>query len=248
MRVAFGLMPLLVISTVAVAENPTVIVQRDDSKATIEQGANTEVEKLEREAIALIRAKRSAEALPILDAAIAAEDKSHADEKRQIFCSRAMIDALVYAAMGAKMKRDTLVLGPTWANVLFLKGFVLVDVGRAEDAKPFFDRAIELSPLNAQYLAELGEWNKSRKEWTQAFELFQRASDAAEFAPDDDMKNFEKRRALRGMGYVLIEQGKLDEAERFYRQCLKLDPSDSIAKAELAYIREQKAKLKTPTS
>jgi tetratricopeptide (TPR) repeat protein len=44
------------------------------------------------------------------------------------------------------------------------------------------------------------------------------------------------------MGWILVERGKLDEAEALYRQCLELNPDDSHAKAELDYIAQQRAK------
>jgi Tfp pilus assembly protein PilF len=43
-------------------------------------------------------------------------------------------------------------------------------------------------------------------------------------------------RSCRGIGFVLTEQGKLDESEANYRRCLTLDPNDQKSKDELAYI------------
>ena len=48
------------------------------------------------------------------------------------------------------------------------------------------------------------------------------------------------------MAYLLlVERGKLDEAEEKYQQCISANPNDSKAKAELDYVREQKAKRKS---
>ena len=66
---------------------------------------------------------------------------------------------------------------------------------------------------------------------------------AAKLAPDDTRSD-ELGRARRGQGYVLVELGKLDEAEKKYQQCLAANPNDANAKAELQYVREQKAKGK----
>jgi tetratricopeptide (TPR) repeat protein len=52
-------------------------------------------------------------------------------------------------------------------------------------------------------------------------------------------------RARRGIGYVLVELGKLDEAEKKYQQCLADNPKDSRAAAELEYVRNLKAKRKS---
>jgi hypothetical protein len=50
------------------------------------------------------------------------------------------------------------------------------------------------------------------------------------------------RCARRGQGYVLVEPGKLDEAEEKYQQCIAANPNDSKAKAELDYVRKRKEK------
>lgn len=123
----------------------------------------------------------------------------------------------------------------------FVKGFALVDLGRADDAKPYFDKAIALAPMNAQYLAERGEWYKSRKDWAHAYEDYESASSAAEFSPDG-RKNAEKARALRGLGFVRIEQGELKEAERLYKESLRYQPDNAGARSELDLIKSLKSK------
>ena len=51
----------------------------------------------------------------------------------------------------------------------------------------------------------------------------------------------QKGAALRGMGFALIEQGKLDEAEKKYKESLKADPDNKLALSELEYIKKLKA-------
>lgn len=49
---------------------------------------------------------------------------------------------------------------------------------------------------------------------------------------------------LRRKGYALIELNRWDEAEEAYKESLKLDPKNQIAKGELTFIKQQKKKLK----
>jgi hypothetical protein len=42
------------------------------------------------------------------------------------------------------------------------------------------------------------------------------------------------------VGYVLVELRRLDEAEKKYEQCLKENPKDKKAAAELEYVRRLK--------
>jgi tetratricopeptide (TPR) repeat protein len=189
----------------------------------------------------LIAGGKPAEAIEVLDSIIADQEKAHPGETRQVYCARSPAELLLYTGMGAKAGRDTVVLGPDWSMAIFLKGFALIDLGRRDEAKPLFDRAVAMSPMNAQFLGELAEWHKNRREWAEAYKLFERARLASEFSPEDT-KSHDLRRGMRGMGFVLIEQGRLDEAEALFRKCLELEPNDAGAKTELRYIEEQRAK------
>jgi Flp pilus assembly protein TadD len=125
-----------------------------------------------------------------------------------------------------------------------MKAYALQDLRRLNDAKATLQQALKLSPFNSQYLAELGQIYTLEKDWPQAMKAFEEAEDNANLAPDGSRAD-ELGRARRGQGYVLVELGKLDEAEEKYRQCIAANPNDSKAKAELEYVREQKAKEKS---
>ena len=198
--------------------------------------------RLDRVAV-LIKERKPGEAIAILDQLLAEEERAHAGEGRRIMSARSSAETLMYALEGATENRETVVVGPTWSMAVFLKGFALIDLGRADEAKPLLEKAVEMAPMNSQFLAELGEWHKGRRQWTEAYALFERAADATGISPEA-LQRAEKGRALRGMGFVLIEQGRLGEAEKVFRKCLKLDPNDQSAKNELQYIREQRARPK----
>jgi tetratricopeptide (TPR) repeat protein len=194
----------------------------------------------------LISGRKPAEAIAVLDRIIADQEKANRGEVRQVYCARSTTESLLYAGMGAKAGKSVVVLGPDWSMAIFLKGFALIDLNRSDEAKPWFEKAIAMSPMNAQFLGELGEWYKNRRDWAQAYALFERARGAASFSPPD-MKDHDERRGMRGMGFVLIEQGRLDEAEALFRKCLEMDPDDAGAKQELQYIAEQRAKAPRTT-
>src|SRR3954451_4003425 len=113
----------------------------------------------------LIEAHQPDKAIALLDPVIAAEDKAHAGETRQIYCAASMTETLAYTTRGAKEHKAVVVYGPEWSMAIFLKGFALIDLGRRDDAKVQLDRALALSPLNAQFLGELGEWYKGARDW-----------------------------------------------------------------------------------
>jgi tetratricopeptide (TPR) repeat protein len=223
------------------AQNPPApgyaiqVTSKSGDTSTIDQGRDPLADKTEH-AAGLIKDGKPADAVAILDEVIGAEEATHKGDQRMMFAARSLTEAIVYSAIASRQKESAVVLDETWALAYFLKGFALVDLNRGEEAKAYFDRALGMAPMNAQYLAERGEWHKARKDWTSAYADFESASNAAEFSPDEQ-KSFEKRRALHGMAFVRTEQRQLNEAEKLLRQCLKIDPSDTVAKHELEYIK-----------
>ncbi|HEX4736719.1 MAG TPA: tetratricopeptide repeat protein [Allosphingosinicella sp.] len=189
----------------------------------------------------LIGAGKAADAVALLDALVASQEAQRKNDPRQTYCARSPAEALLYGVEAANEKKAAVVLPQSACYSIFLKGFALIDLNRPDDAKPYLERAVAMAPSNAHFLGELGEWYKNRHDWDQAWTFFQRANDAAALSPKD-RHTFDKTRAMRGMGFVLIERGRYDEAEALFRDCLKLNPDDNHAKKELAYIAEHRPK------
>lgn len=190
------------------------------------------------DAATLIRAGKWAEAINILDAVIADEESRHQDPSRQFFSARSLTEAVVYSGLAATQNRNSTILDESWAYAYFLRGFVLIDLGKADEAKPYFDKALALAPMNAQMLAERGEWHKSRRDWDNALTDFEAAQSAAELSPDRT-KITEQGRALRGIAFVKVEQSDFKGAEKWIKQAIKLNPADAKARAELEFIRSR---------
>lgn len=194
-----------------------------------------------RKAVIHIGLHQLDEALALIDPVIAAHDAQAQSEKRVIFSARSMPETLDYLLGATGRHEDSVVMPSSWGQALFLKAFVLIDLKRGDEAKLWLDRAVAISPENAHFLGELGEWYKARGRLDEATAVFRRAESAADFSPDE-LKSFETARAMRGVAWVAVEQGKLDEAEAIYRQCLAMNKSDQMAQNELAYIAQQKLK------
>ncbi|MDB5687588.1 MAG: diguanylate cyclase/phosphodiesterase domain [Rhizorhabdus sp.] len=188
-----------------------------------------------------ISQRRFDDALAVLDPMIAAHDAQAAGEKRRIFSARSLAETMEYMLGAANNHEDSVVMSYTWGNALYLKGFVLIELQRVDEAKLFLERAVTLSPNNAKFLGELGEWYKTRGRLDEAEAMFKRAEIVSGFSPDE-LKLPEKTRAMRGVAWVAVERGRLDEADAIYRECLALNPDDQMAKSERAYIAQQRLK------
>ena len=183
----------------------------------------------------------SDEALAGFDKVIALYEDSFKDEKDKLYSARSKTEMLGYLLQAVNAGESAKVVSASWARAYYLKGYVLQDLHRIAEAKAALLRAVELAPENSQYLGELGSIYQIERNWPRALDVFQSAASASDYSPPK-LKNAELARAWRGMGYVLVELGQLDEAEKWYQKCLALDNNDARALAELRYVQERRAK------
>jgi tetratricopeptide (TPR) repeat protein len=184
--------------------------------------------------------KDPGQVIELLKPVIAAFEADHKDNPDTFFCASTPAETLMVLGTAAADKKDAVAIDGTYCDALFITGFSLIDLDRQDDAKAFLQNASDRAPYNGHYMNELAEWHKRKGDWQTAYALFDRASGLGEFAPSD-YKNEQTARALRGMGFSLIEMGKLDDAETKFKQSLKLEPKNPSAKHELQYIKEQRA-------
>jgi tetratricopeptide (TPR) repeat protein len=194
----------------------------------------------------LMRAGKLQEALVLADAVVQSYEDRYRRGKIQVFASRSPAEAQAYLnevgnkpAQG-KEATEAGVYPSTWGDAYYLKSFVLTEMKRAPEAKKAIEAAVALAPHNAAYRAELGQLLLKEKNWDEAAKEFKRAeADARVFSPTT-VRNRELARALRGQAFVMVEKKDLDGAEKMYNECLKIDPNDPVAKAELRYIAQKR--------
>jgi tetratricopeptide (TPR) repeat protein len=209
--------------------------------------------KLLQEARTLLDSRKPQAAIAKCDKVIALFKAHYRKRKEKVYCGRTPAENLGYLVKAAAAMNEgkfdagtkqAIVISSTWATAYFMKAFALAEMGNRPEAMSALKEAIVLSPWNSQYLSELGYLYAVKKDWAKALETYQAAEEHAALSPDDT-KAEELAKARRGVGYVLVELGKLDEAEKKYEQCLKEDPQDKKAAAELEYVRQRKARGKS---
>jgi tetratricopeptide (TPR) repeat protein len=188
----------------------------------------------------LLQQGKPAEAIDSLDKVIAHFEALRKDKTDLAYCARSPGESLAYLAQAAKDSTATSVYGSAWCDAYFLRGYALIELGRTAEARPALERAVQLAPREAHYRSELADLYAREKNWNEALAAFDASATVAEESVEKEHKNAELGRALRGKGYVLVELGRLDEAEAMYRRCLALDPADRKAMNELRYVQQRR--------
>jgi tetratricopeptide (TPR) repeat protein len=159
------------------------------------------------------------------------------NSNRKLFASRSPIETIYYMGLASAAKIDADALSPTCSQALYFKGYASLDLGQPEEAMQSIQKAIEWSPVNSRYLSELGHLYQLNKDWKKSLETFQQSEEYAEIFSPEDSKKDELARAKRGVGFNLIEMGRLEEAEAKFKECLALNKADKTALNELEYIK-----------
>ena len=192
---------------------------------------------------AAVKASKPAEALAIfagIDEKFAA---AYAAGPR-VYCSHNARETLVNMTRAAADNQDAISIGGTWCDAIYFEAYTLIDLGRPADAASELDRALKMSPDNPQYLNERAELLTQARHMDEALAMFKQAEAHHSYMDAEAAALVVQSRSCRGIGYVLTEQGKLDESEANYRRCLTLDPVDQKSKDELAYIAQLRQKKK----
>ncbi|CAM3784981.1 tetratricopeptide repeat protein [Roseateles saccharophilus] len=201
------------------------------------------VQPLFDSAVPLVRSRRYAEAVAVLDQVIGIYEQRYNADKTRYFCARTKEETLLYLfeAAAAKDGNSAVVVSMNWASAHYIKAYSLIELGRLQEAKASLQKAVQLSPQNSRFLSELAHVYQSEKDWSQALKTFELAAAAKDFSPPDQ-KDADLARAWRGMGFAYVELDRLDDAEKTYLKCLELNKNDSAAANELQYVRAQKGK------
>lgn len=197
--------------------------------------------KLLQEAQHNIESRNFAATIAKCDQVINAYKAHYGGTQQKIFCVRSREESVGLMMKAAMDKNNAVALSIIWSGAYYTKAYALEELGRMGEGKATLQEALKLSPFNAQYLTEMGQIYAREKNWSIAEQLYREAEDNAALSPPASRAD-DLAKARRGLGYVLVELGKLDEAEKKYQQCIATNPNDSKAKAELQYVREQKAK------
>jgi len=154
----------------------------------------------------------------------------------QYYAARGTTDSLFYMMKAAADNKSAVAVSATCGEALYYKGYTYFELGDIDNAEKFVLRAIDMSPVNSMYLSELAHIYQTKKQFEKAMSIYQKAEIYAKSYTPEAEKVRELTRAKRGVGYILIEFGQYDKAEKKYKECLAIDSNDEFARNELKYI------------
>ncbi len=166
------------------------------------------------------------------------------DPEKRYYYARSSTESIFYLVKAAAEEKPTQVLNVACAEAYYLAGYASLDLGRVEDAEAYLFQALEWSPVNPRFRSELAHIKQVQRDWDAALAMFSEAEDNAGTFSPDDVKEAELTRAKRGVGFTLIELGRLDEAEAKFKECLEINANDEKAKHELKYIADLRSQGK----
>lgn len=158
----------------------------------------------------------------------------------RVYTARTQVENLYYLLLAAADEQEAMAVDGSCSDAIFFKGYAKLELGLIEEAESFVRQALKMAPVNAKYQSELGHIYQLKQQWQQALDIFINAEEFATTYSPEQLKVRELARAKRGQGSSFIKLGHWDQAEVLFKECLQLDPQDSVARAELQYIEQLK--------
>lgn len=162
--------------------------------------------------------------------------KLYGQSGKRVFSARSNLESSYYLFKAAAQEQEAITVDTSCSDALFYKGYANFEAGQTAAAENLILQAIEMAPANSTYQSELGYLYRSQQEWQKALASFESAEELASAYSPKHLRVRELVRAKRGRGMTLIELGHWDQAEELFKECLRLDPKDSVARNELKYI------------
>jgi len=131
---------------------------------------------------------------------------------------------------------------PSYSKAFYVAAKIKVEQEEYQSALEYIEEGLKLEPDHPLLYCEKGYVMSTFERHDEAYELYLKATNIRHWAPLN-----QKARAFRGLGYSLIELGRLSEAEIMYKKSLKLEANNKLAMEELEHIKKLKNEKKIKT-
>lgn len=127
--------------------------------------------------------------------------------------------------------RNIVWIGNAYPRAHYYMGFLCVKTQRYREAIGYLERGQALEPTNPKFTLEKAQALIQLGDKQTALALYDSVMDV-----NPHVSNKEIAFAERGRGFVLIEMGRIEEAESAFMSSLVKDPDSQVARNELNYI------------
>jgi tetratricopeptide (TPR) repeat protein len=153
------------------------------------------------------------------------------DDKSEYYCFNNLLEEIIFKE-AFKPKKEILQIPENYAEIYFSYGNILFEVERYDEAKIALEKAIRYNPVKTEYLFELGELYKIKKDWN----VFLRINgDCLKYA----YTGKSIARCYRNLGYFYFEEEKYELAAALYFLSIYFDKEDMVAYSELDFISKK---------
>lgn len=122
------------------------------------------------------------------------------------------------------------------AKAFYWLAYIAYEWGDLTQALRYINEGLALDPARPQMLCEKAEILKGLRQFDASLECYREVAASKGWLPDK-----QRARAYRGLGFVLIEMRKLEEAEAALHESLKIEPGNETALHELRYLEDLRA-------
>jgi len=150
------------------------------------------------------------------------------DDKNEYFCFNNLLEKLIYIDT-FKPEKEVMQIPENYAEMYFKCGNVLFEIEEYDNAKIVLEKAICYNPVNTEYLFELGEVYKVKKDWDMVLKI---NKDCLKYA----YTNKSIARCYRNLGYYYVEEEKYEYAIALFNLSINYDKEGMVAYSELYYI------------
>ncbi|WP_260924756.1 tetratricopeptide repeat protein [Novosphingobium sp. 9] len=235
-------------SLACAAETPQQAPPADPAQQAVQRAVSLMFDKKEPEkGIAAIEPQLAAFS-KLADAA-----RAKGDGKGSAFCAMSEPEWKLYDDMATREGKLPTILPGYVCQAYFFTAYAQTELGRKTDALVTLEALHALAPYNPQFLVELGYAQRESGDVTAARASYQAAIDASHWleggtAEDRQGVTHARAAAWRGLGYILIDQGDLDGAEKAYRESQVDEPDNAITRNELTVIAERRTAASAPAA
>lgn len=132
-----------------------------------------------------------------------------------------------------KQKKSVIWVDGSYSKGYFLLAYIAAEHGDYSEALRLIDKGLALEPDHPQLLNEKAFILGGQRRFEESLTYYWRAVKARPWIPSSV-----KGRSYRGQGVVLIDLGRLNEAEEALKRSLMFDPDNEIALGEIEFINQ----------